>query len=132
MLRHNLWHALNTVWQLNLEAVSLHAYTSLPATPLADGHDRGDRRHDPMRGLGNAGQYAAAPHRDGDGAGRQRLRGGRQALPFRAREVRRGGATSLDRWFGKALRDPRSGVSVGLMQGGVVGAASTPGLESLG
>src|SRR5262245_44686363 len=104
MLRHNLWHALNTVWQLNLEAVSLHAYTSLPATPLADGHDRGDRRHDPMRGLGNAGQYAAAPHRDGDGAGRQRLRGGRQALPFRAREVRRGGATSLDRWFGKNRR----------------------------
>jgi TRAP-type uncharacterized transport system substrate-binding protein len=30
------------------------------------------------------------------------------------------------------LRDPRSGVSVGLMQGGVVGAANTPGLESLG
>src|SRR5260221_13434239 len=30
------------------------------------------------------------------------------------------------------LRDPRSGVSVGLMQGGVVGAANTAGLESLG
>jgi hypothetical protein len=27
------------------------------------------------------------------------------------------------------LRDPRSGVSVGLMQGGVVGAANTAGLE---
>ena len=30
------------------------------------------------------------------------------------------------------LRDPHSGVSVGLMQGGVVGAANTAGLESLG
>src|SRR6266403_3678230 len=30
------------------------------------------------------------------------------------------------------LRDPRSGVSVGLMQGGIVGAANTAGLESLG
>src|SRR5260370_35701542 len=30
------------------------------------------------------------------------------------------------------LRDPRSGVSIGLMQGGVVGAANTAGLESLG
>src|SRR5260370_20814580 len=30
------------------------------------------------------------------------------------------------------LRDPRSGVSAGLMQGGVVGAANTAGLESLG
>jgi TRAP-type uncharacterized transport system substrate-binding protein len=30
------------------------------------------------------------------------------------------------------LRDPRAGVSVGLMQGGVVGAANTAGLESLG
>src|SRR5262245_22835195 len=30
------------------------------------------------------------------------------------------------------LRDSRSGVSVGLMQGGVVGAANTAGLESLG
>src|SRR5262249_37711555 len=30
------------------------------------------------------------------------------------------------------LHDPRSGVSVGLMQGGVVGAANTLGLESLG
>src|SRR5215831_8894320 len=100
MLRHKLWHASKTVWQLNLEAVSLHAYPSLPATPLADGHDRGDRRRDRMRGLGDAGQYAAAPHRDGDGAGRQRLRGGRQALPLRAREGRRGGATSLDRRLG--------------------------------
>jgi TRAP-type uncharacterized transport system substrate-binding protein len=30
------------------------------------------------------------------------------------------------------LRDPHSGVSVGLMQGGVVGAANTAGLEALG
>jgi TRAP-type uncharacterized transport system substrate-binding protein len=30
------------------------------------------------------------------------------------------------------LRDPHSGVSAGLMQGGVVGAANTAGLESLG
>src|SRR6516225_3376110 len=30
------------------------------------------------------------------------------------------------------LRDPHSGVSVGLIQGGVVGAANTAGLESLG
>ena len=30
------------------------------------------------------------------------------------------------------LRDPRSGVSVGLMQGGIIGAANTAGLESLG
>jgi TRAP-type uncharacterized transport system substrate-binding protein len=30
------------------------------------------------------------------------------------------------------LRDPHSGVSVGLMQGGVVGAVNTAGLESLG
>ena len=30
------------------------------------------------------------------------------------------------------LRDPHSGVSVGLMQGGIVGAANTAGLESLG
>src|SRR5262249_52208295 len=30
------------------------------------------------------------------------------------------------------LRDPHSGVSVGLMQGGVVGAANTAGLGSLG
>src|SRR5260370_34233542 len=30
------------------------------------------------------------------------------------------------------LRDPHSGVSAGLMQGGVVGAANTAGLEALG
>ena len=30
------------------------------------------------------------------------------------------------------LRDPHSGVSVGLIQGGVIGAANTAGLESLG
>src|SRR5262249_18235621 len=30
------------------------------------------------------------------------------------------------------LRDPHSGVSVGMIQGGVVGAANTAGLESLG
>src|SRR6478672_11314471 len=30
------------------------------------------------------------------------------------------------------LRDPRSGVSVGLMQGGVAGGANAAGLESLG
>src|SRR5262249_56926504 len=53
-----------------------------------------------MRGLGDAGQHAAARDRDGDGAGRQRLRGVRQALPGGAREGRRGGATSLDRRFG--------------------------------
>src|SRR5258707_693657 len=100
MLRHKLWHASQTVWQLNLEAVSLHADPSLPAPPLADGHDRGDRRRDRMRGPRDAGQHAAAPDRDGDGAGRQRLRGGRQALPGGAREGRRGGATSPDRRFG--------------------------------
>jgi hypothetical protein len=81
-------------------ASSLHANASLPATPLARDHDRGDRRRDRMRGLGDAGQHAAAPDRDGDGAGRQLLRGGRQTLPLRAREGRRGGATSPDRRFG--------------------------------
>ena len=74
-----------------------HAYPSLPATPLACDHDHGDRRRDRMGGLRDAGQHAAAPDRDSDGAGRQRLRGGRQALPGGAREGRRGGATSLDR-----------------------------------
>jgi hypothetical protein len=67
---------------------------------LARDYDRGDRGRDRMRGLGDAGQHAAAPDRDGDGAGRQLLRGGRQALPLSAREGRRGGATSPDRRFG--------------------------------
>jgi hypothetical protein len=39
MLRHKLWHASCH----NLKAVSLHAYPSLPATPLACDHDHGDR-----------------------------------------------------------------------------------------
>jgi hypothetical protein len=42
MLQHKLWQASKT--QLNLETVSLHAYPSLPATPLACDHDHGDRR----------------------------------------------------------------------------------------
>src|SRR5262249_18813781 len=75
-----------TVCQLNLEAISLHAYPGLPATPLAYDHDHGDRSRDRMRGLRDAGQHAAAPDRDGDGAGRQRLLRGRQSLPGGARE----------------------------------------------
>src|SRR5262245_18350065 len=88
------------VCQLNVEAVSLHACPSLPATPLACDHDHGDRRRDRMRGLRDAEQQADAPDRDGDGTGRQRLPRGRQALPGGAREGRRGGATSLDRRLG--------------------------------
>src|SRR5260221_7162376 len=85
MLRHKLWHASQTVWQLNLEAVSLHAYPSLPATPLACDHDHGDRSRDRMRGLRDAGQHAAAPDCDGDGAGRQRLQHGGDPQPSRVK-----------------------------------------------
>src|SRR5260370_675137 len=100
MLRHKLWHASQTVWQLNLETLSLHGYPSLPAPPLANGHDRGDRRRDRMRGPRDAPQHAAAPDREGEGPGSQRLGGGRKALPGGAREGGGGGATSLDRRFG--------------------------------
>src|SRR5262249_23320740 len=88
-----------------------------------------------MRGLGDAGQHAAAPDCDGDGAGRQRLLRGRQAL--RAALAKAGVEVQLVSTAGSVetvalLRDPHSGVSVGMIQGGVVGAANTAGLESMG
>src|SRR5262249_34622625 len=115
--------------------VALHACQRLPATQLACNHDRGDGGRDRVRGPCDAAQHAAAPDRHGDRArGWHLLRVGKRYRNALAREnvevqlaPTPGSVENL-----AMLRDPHSGVSVALIQSGIVGAENTSGVESLG